>query len=199
MWWHWVTWCGCPAVPGDAVLASSPSLHHAYHGSLVTPSVCFWTPPCISVPVCVMCDVTTCAQADHVLQRLKLCRMSAEQESTSSFKIFYGKHLLNSTSTTRAVVRLLRAEAEFYAAVKSAAAGIGCVSMMRDLGVVLQQQGVAVNAKGLGVELTVTASKSSWTQRQEEPLQCEEVPDVSDISQPRRCGCNVSWSMATSR
>ena len=19
MWWHWVTWCGCPAVPGDAV------------------------------------------------------------------------------------------------------------------------------------------------------------------------------------
>ena len=19
MWWHWVTWCGCPAIPGDAV------------------------------------------------------------------------------------------------------------------------------------------------------------------------------------
>ena len=32
-------------------------------GSLVTPSVCFWTPPpplCLPVPVCVMCDVTTC-------------------------------------------------------------------------------------------------------------------------------------------
>ena len=26
------------------LLASSPSLHHAYHGSLVTPSICFWTP-----------------------------------------------------------------------------------------------------------------------------------------------------------
>ena len=35
-------------------------------------------------------------------------------------------------------------------AVKAAAVGIGCVSMMRDLGVVLQQQGVQVKAKGLG-------------------------------------------------
>ena len=26
MWWHWVTWCGCPAVPGDAV-GVFPSLH----------------------------------------------------------------------------------------------------------------------------------------------------------------------------
>ena len=45
---------------------------------------------------------------------------------------------------------LSSAEAEFYAAVKTAAAGIGCVSMIRDLGVVLQQQGVEVKAKGLG-------------------------------------------------
>ena len=42
------------------LLASSPSLHHAYHGSLVTPSVCFRPHPlCLPVPVCVMCDVTT--------------------------------------------------------------------------------------------------------------------------------------------
>ena len=34
------------------------------------------------------------------------------------------------------------------------------------------------------MELTVLASKSSWTQQQDEPLQCEEVLDVSDISQP---------------
>ena len=45
---------------------------------------------------------------------------------------------------------LSSAEAEFYAAVKAAAAGIGGVSMLRDLGVVLQQQGVEVKAKGLG-------------------------------------------------
>ena len=72
------------------------------------------------------------------------------RKSTSSCKIFYGKHLLKSTSTTQAVVSLWSAEADFYAAVKAAAAGIGCVSMMRDLGVILQQQGVEVKAKGLG-------------------------------------------------
>ena len=44
---------------------------------------------------------------------------------------------------------LSSADAEFHAAVK-AAAGIRCVSMMRDLGVVLQQQEVEVKAKGLG-------------------------------------------------
>ena len=54
------------------------------------------------------------------------------------------------TSTTQAFVSLASAEAEFYAAVKAAAAGIGCVSMMRDLGVILQQQRVEVKARGLG-------------------------------------------------
>ena len=34
------------------------------------------------------------------------------------------------------------------------------------------------------MESTVLASKSSWMQRQAEPLQCDEVTDVSDISQP---------------
>ena len=44
--------CGGIWSPGAVVplyqvtlLASFPSLHHAYHGSLVTPSVCFWNPP----------------------------------------------------------------------------------------------------------------------------------------------------------
>ena len=45
------------------------------------------------------------------------------RKSTSSCKIFYGKHLLKSTSTTQAVVSLSSAEAEFYAVVKAAAAG----------------------------------------------------------------------------
>ena len=69
------------------------------------------------------------------------------RKSTSPCEISYGTHLLKSTSTTQAVVSLSGAEAEFYAAVKAAAAGIGCVSVMRDLGVVVQQQGVEVKAK----------------------------------------------------
>ena len=40
---------------------------------------------------------------------------------------------MKSTSTTQAVVSLSSAEAEFYAAVNAAAAGIGCVSMLHDL------------------------------------------------------------------
>ena len=64
------------------------------------------------------------------------------RKSTSSCKIFHGKHLLKSTSTTPAVVSVSSAEADFYAAVKAAAVGIGCRSMMRHLGVMLQQQGV---------------------------------------------------------
>ena len=57
---------------------------------------------------------------------------------------------MKSTSSTQAVFSLSSAEAEFYEAVKAAAAGIGCVSMQRDLGVVLQQQGVEVKAQGQG-------------------------------------------------
>ena len=76
--------------------------------------------------------------------------MSTEQEEHEFLQDLRREHLVKSTSTTEAVVSLSSAEAEFYAAVKAAAAGICCVSMMRDLGVVLQQQGVEVKAKGLG-------------------------------------------------
>ena len=31
MWWHWVTWCGCPAVPGDATGVFPSLLYHACH------------------------------------------------------------------------------------------------------------------------------------------------------------------------
>ena len=51
--------CGGIGSPGAVVplcqvtlFSSSPSLHHAYHGSLVTPSVCFWNPPCVSPYPC---------------------------------------------------------------------------------------------------------------------------------------------------
>ena len=95
--------------------------------------------------------------------------------SASSCTYFYRRHLLKSTPPTQAVVSLSSAEAKFYAAVKAAAAGIGCVSMLRDLGVVLQQQEVGVRATAL----TTPASRSSWTQQQAVPLQCEEVLDAS--------------------
>ena len=100
-----------------------------------------------------------CAQADHVLQLLKLCRMSAEQEDLRSSQ--------------------------------DSICGNGCVSMMRDLGVMLQQQGVEVKAKGLGDDVDSPSLKSSWMQRQAEPLQCDEVPDISDISQHQRYGCTL--------
>ena len=75
------------------------------------------------------------------------CRAGRARVPARFFKV---KHLLKSSSTTQAVVSLSSAEAEFYAAVNAAAAGTGCVSMMRDLEVILQQQGVEVKAKGLG-------------------------------------------------
>ena len=92
-----------------------------------------------------LCDIGAVKE-----QGSRATAIQKSSKSTSSCKIFYGKHLLKSTSTTQAVFSLSSAEAEFYAAVKVAAAGNGCVSMMRDLGVMLQEKGVEVKAKGLG-------------------------------------------------
>ena len=49
--------------------------------------------------------------------------------------VFYGQHLLRSTSTTQAIISLSSGEAEFYSAVKGASIAIGMVSLMGDLGV----------------------------------------------------------------
>ena len=117
-------------------------------------------------------QITCCSGSDFAG-----CLQSSE--STSSCKIFYGKHLLNCTSTTQAVVSFSSAEAEFYAAVKATAAGIGCVSMMRDLGVIVQQQGVEVKAKWLGdgvdspsleIKLDATAGRAIAMRRGAESL-----------------------------
>ena len=63
------------------------------------------------------------------------------------------------------------AEAEFYAAVKAAAAGNGCVSLMRDLGVDLQHEGVEVNCNAKmcwthqthrNPDAMVAAPRDSW-------------------------------------
>ena len=56
------------------------------------------------------------------------------RRSSSSVKVFYGRHLLRSSSTTQTVVALSSGESEFYAAVRAASTGIGAVSMLRDLG-----------------------------------------------------------------
>ena len=53
--------------------------------------------------------------------------------STVSFKLFYGRHLLKSASSTQTVVALSSAESEFYAAVRATSVGIGAVAMLKDL------------------------------------------------------------------
>jgi len=59
------------------------------------------------------------------------------------------------------VVSLSSADAEFYAAVRTAAAGIGCVSMLKDLGVELKQ-GAEVKVRnrddGPSIEVNMDAS-----------------------------------------
>ena len=87
----------------------------------------------------------------------------------SAERVGFGTH-----DEHKEVVSLSSAEDEFYGAVKTAAAGIGCVSMLRDLGVVLHRQWVEVKAEGLGdgidspsleVKLDATAGRDIATRR----------------------------------
>ena len=48
--------------------------------------------------------------------------------------IFYGKHLIRSSSTTQGVIALSSGEAEFYAMVKGTSAGLGVEALLRDAG-----------------------------------------------------------------
>lgn len=57
------------------------------------------------------------------------------RKSTSCCMVFWGLHLLRSTSTTQAIISLSSGEAEFYSAVKGASIALGMVGLMRDLGV----------------------------------------------------------------
>ena len=57
------------------------------------------------------------------------------RKSTSSSKLFYGSHMLRSTSTTQGVIAVSSGESEFYALVKVTSAGLGAISMLKDLGV----------------------------------------------------------------
>ena len=56
------------------------------------------------------------------------------RESTSSSKLFYGSHMLRSTSITQGVIALSSGQSEFDALVKGTSAGLGAVSMLKDLG-----------------------------------------------------------------
>lgn len=72
--------------------------------------------------------VVACSDSDLAGWLLK-------RQSTSSARIFYGKHLLRTSSTTQTVTAVSSGGAEFYPAGKAASAGIIAVSMLRDLGV----------------------------------------------------------------
>ena len=109
--------------------------------------------------------LTRCIQSferqEIVSKQITCFSMLAESQEHEFLQNLLRETSSISTSTTQAVVSLSSAEAEFYAAVKAAAAGIGCVSVMRDLGVVLQQQGVEVKAKGLGDG--IDSPRRRWT------------------------------------
>ena len=57
------------------------------------------------------------------------------RKSTSCSMVFWGKHLIKSTSTTQAIISLSSGEAEFYAAVKGSSIALGCQAMFADMGV----------------------------------------------------------------
>ena len=63
---------------------------------------------------------------------------TTSRKSTSSSIVFFGKHLLRSSSTTQSVIALSSGESEFYAAVKAASVLLGMKAMMNDLGVNLK-------------------------------------------------------------
>ena len=70
-----------------------------------------------------------CATSRGTVSR---CGVHQLSESTSSS---YGSHMLRSNSTTQGVIALISGESEFYASVKGTSAGLGAVSMLKNLGV----------------------------------------------------------------
>ena len=82
-----------------------------------------------------------CAQADDVLKRFKLCRMSAKQEEHEFVQDIPRETSLEIYFNNTCDCQRLECWSCFLRG-SQAAAGIGCASMMRDLGEMLQQQGV---------------------------------------------------------
>ena len=75
------------------------------------------------------------------------CRQT--RKSTSGGAMTFGKHMLKTWSSTQAVIALSSGEAEYYAMLKAASAGLGMVSLAEDLGLRL----------GLELETDSTAAK----------------------------------------
>ena len=60
------------------------------------------------------------------------------RKSTGCTMVFWGEHLIKSSSTTQGVIALSSGEAEFYSAVKGASVSLGVVSLFRDLGITMK-------------------------------------------------------------
>ena len=56
------------------------------------------------------------------------------RKSTSGVYIFFGKHLIRSSSTTQGVIALSSGESEFYSMVKGCSAGLGANYLLKDAG-----------------------------------------------------------------
>ena len=60
---------------------------------------------------------------------------ASSSSSSSSSKLFYGSHMLCSTSTTQRLIALSSGNSEFYVLVKETVGKLGAVSMHKHLGV----------------------------------------------------------------
>ena len=56
------------------------------------------------------------------------------RKSNSCSMIFFGRHLLKSSSSTQGVIALSSGESEFYGAVKTASIGLGMISLLKNMG-----------------------------------------------------------------
>ena len=61
------------------------------------------------------------------------------RKSTSCCIVFWGNHMLRSTSTTQGVISMSSGEAEFYSAVKGASIAMGITALFKDLGVEMKK------------------------------------------------------------
>ena len=83
-------------------------------------------------------------------------------QSTSSSKLFNGSH--RSTSTTQGVIPLRSEESEFYALVKGTSAGLGAVSMLKDLRVDISRN-AQIDKAALEVRIDAAAGRGNTARR----------------------------------
>ena len=86
------------------------------------------------------------------------------RKSTSSHKHFFGSHTLRSTSTAQRVIALSSGESEFYVLVKGTSAGLGAVSLLKDLGVDTSEN-TKIDKAVLEVRVDASAGQSMAVRR----------------------------------